>query len=183
MTIMKKHPFLQVDFVSTVKLSKSEQAKIAKWLNIASEVMEKLVERKIIKSKVSQMSVSLLICGDAKIKQINKEFRQKDKVTDVLSFPSLDNLRNSHLKTHEIFLGDLAICHGATKRQAKEFSISYFDEFIHLFFHGVIHLLGYDHEISEKEEKLMQKWEDLALKLFSEIKKGAYDLSPKFRTV
>jgi probable rRNA maturation factor len=59
------------------------------------------------------------------------------------------------------------------RQQAKQFNISYMDEFIHLFFHGLIHLMGYDHEISEEEERLMQLWEKLALDNFSKKKKGA----------
>jgi probable rRNA maturation factor len=71
----------------------------------------------------------------------------------------------------ELFLGDLAICHQKVISQADEFNISYFDEFIHLLFHGVIHLVGYDHEISLKEEKIMELWEEKALSLFSKAKK------------
>jgi probable rRNA maturation factor len=45
------------------------------------------------------------------------------------------------------------------------------DEFIHLFFHGVIHLMGFDHEISLKEEKIMEAWEEVALKKFGDLKR------------
>jgi probable rRNA maturation factor len=92
-------------------------------------------------------------------------------VTDVLSFATYENLRKKTVQEDRLFLGDLAICHTQTKRQAAKFGISYFDEFIHLFFHGVIHLMGYDHEISMNEERMMQKWEDEALKRFSDYKK------------
>lgn len=171
---MKKHHFLQLDYHSTVKLTAPEAKKIELWLNYAGDVLGYLFEKKIVPiKKPKTLHISLLICGDEKIKKINQEFRNKNKVTDVLSFPAHENLRKSKNSTDDLFLGDLAICHQQTKRQAKEFKISYFDEFIHLFFHGVIHLLGYDHEISLKEEKLMEKWENIALEKFSEIKKGA----------
>jgi probable rRNA maturation factor len=174
MSFMKKHPFLQLDYHSTVKLSAAEKAKLSKWFTMASEVLEFLWDKKITTVKKPEtLHVSLLICGEAKIKELNREYRGKDKVTDVLSFPAHEDLRRSKLKADELFLGDLAICHQQTKRQAREFKIGYFDEFIHLFFHGVIHLIGYDHEISPKEEKLMEKWEQIALEKFSEIKKGA----------
>lgn len=168
---MKKHPFLHVDYHSTVKLSTAEKQKIDKWLDIGGKVLEHLFDKKILPVKKPEvLHVSLLICGDARIRELNREHRNKDKVTDVLSFPSLENLRKDRSVHKELFLGDLAICHQQTKRQAKTFNISYFDEFIHLFFHGVIHLMGYDHELSPKEEKIMQKWEKLALDKFSEIK-------------
>lgn len=172
MSFMKKqHPFLQVDYLSTVNLQPSLDRKISQWLNTASFVLEYLFKQKIVPVKTGQIHVSLLICGDLRIRKLNREFRNKDKVTDVLSFPANDNLRKNSLNQEHLFLGDLAICHPKTIKQAKQFQISYMDEFIHLFFHGVIHLLGYDHELSAQEEKLMEKWEQLALKKFSELNK------------
>lgn len=172
MSFMKKHPFLTVDYHSTVKLTPAETKKINAWLLYAGHTLEKLLEMKVIKApKLEHISVSLLICGEKKIKELNSDHRNKDKVTDVLSFPSFENLRKGVYKERELFLGDLAICHQVTKRQAREFKITYFDEFIHLFFHGVLHLLGYDHEISLKEEKIMEEWENTALEIFSETKK------------
>lgn len=174
MAFMKKHPFLSVDLSTTVKLSASEKKKISLWLSLAGETLRELFQDKIIPGQgVRELQVSLLICGDARIRELNRNFREKDKVTDVLSFPAYESLRKTKKTGATLFLGDLAICHPQTRRQAKEFKISYFEEFIHLFFHGVIHLLGYDHEISLKEEKLMQRWEDEALRVFSEKKKGA----------
>lgn len=168
---MKRHSFLQIDYHSSVKLSASEERQLKSWLQIAGAVVEDLFKKKIIKTKnLKSAQVSLLICGDAKIRQLNSLHRSKDKVTDVLSFPSFDGLRVNEFRDPELFLGDLAICFPQTKRQAKEFKIPVMDEFIHLFFHGIIHLLGFDHEISLKEEKLMEKWESEALDLFSKIK-------------
>lgn len=171
---MKKHPFLNVDYQSKVKFTPSEQRQLDKWLYLAGDVLQDLFKKKIIPTKkVKQLHVSLLICGDARIRELNREHRNKDKVTDVLSFPANEDMRSSIYGHSELFLGDLAICHPQTKRQAKKFKIRYMDEFIHLFFHGVIHLMGYDHEISEKEEKVMEEWEQKALKKFSDIKKGS----------
>ena len=180
MAIMKKHAFIQVDFQSSVRLSASEKHKIANWLKMASGVIEILIKNhKIIHSSwlkdTSCIKVSVLLCGEAKIKQLNSEYRNKNKVTDVLSFPSFNSLRRAKEKgdftTEELYLGDLAICHSRTKQQARDFKISYWDEFIHLFMHGIIHLLGYDHELSQKEEKVMQNFENLSLDMFSKAKK------------
>lgn len=176
---MKKHPLMQLDFHSSVKLSKLEELKISKWLNMAGLVMENLIrDEKLLHPSwikgVSSIRVSILLCGESKIKKLNTDFRGKNKVTDVLSFPSFENLRAKKLKAEfigsELFLGDLAICHQRTNKQAQEFSITYWDEFIHLFMHGMIHLMGYDHEISVKEEKIMEDLENQALNLFSKIK-------------
>lgn len=172
---MKKHPFLHVDYHSTVKMSVAETRQLEKWLYMAGDVLKYLLMKKgiIQAQKMKRLHVSLLICGDSRIRELNREYRQKDKVTDVLSFPAHEDLRKRGYPGEDLFLGDLAICHPQTKRQAKQFDIGYFDEFIHLFFHGTIHLMGFDHEISLKEEKLMEGWEQEALKKFSEIKKKA----------
>lgn len=171
--IMKKQQFLTVDYHSTVKLTPAEERKIKLWLELAGPVVDDLFKSKIIASKPKSVSVSLMICGDSKIKELNRSYRNKDKVTDVLSFPANEDLRKTKSTEPNLFLGDLAICHSRTKKQAKEFKITYMEEFIHLFFHGIIHLIGYDHEISESEERLMESWEQKALKKFSEQKKRA----------
>lgn len=174
---MKKHPFLRVDYHATVKLSDAERIKLDKWLKIAGKALKALFEEGILpKTKfqsIEVVEVSLLICGEKKIKELNREHRDKDKITDVLSFPAHEDLRKSNYVGSHLFLGDLAICHQVTRRQANEFEITYWDEFIHLLFHGLIHLMGYDHEASAKEEKLMERWEKIALDKFTEIKKGS----------
>lgn len=181
MSNMKKHSFIHVDFCPSIKLTKAEEVKISKWLEIASLVIEELFKKhKIIHPSwlkdATAIKISVLLCGEAKIKKLNADYRNKDKVTDVLSFPTFESLRKP--KTRDDFtgklllLGDLAICHQKIIKQAKAFDISYWDEFIHLFLHGTIHLLGFDHEISATEEKIMEKWENLALNIFSKKKKG-----------
>ncbi len=170
---MKKHS-LETEFHSTSPLSRRDTKKVQFYMNLASDVFSDLLRSKIIPSHPAQrFEVSLLICGDKKIRKLNLEFRNKDKATDVLSFPSQENLRKNPLSEDTIFLGDLAISIPTARRQAKEFNISVWDEFIHLYFHGLFHLMGYDHDVSAAEEKLMQKWEDQALELLSAKKKGS----------
>ena len=65
-------------------------------------------------------------------------------------------------------VGDIFVCDSVCRDQAEEFNMTYQDEFIHLCTHGYLHLLGYDHEISQDEEKLM---EDLEVQIISEISK------------
>ena len=177
---MKKHLTIAYDFHSTVKISTKEKAKLNNWLEMASLVIGDLIEKHSLihpgwNAQTRIFRVSILLCGDARIKQLNQQFRQKNKVTDVLSFPTFASLRKAPSKsepmTPEIFLGDLAICHNKTIKQSKEYGITYWDEFIHLFMHGMIHLMGYDHEASPREEKVMQEFEDLSLNLFSKRKK------------
>ena len=181
MSIMKKHPrgatpFLEVEYHSTIKLKPAEERILKQYVALISPVFEQLVKENIIKGKsrsLKTFQVSLLLCGDEKVRKLNQEYRGKDKVTDVLSFPAQEDLRLFSPEDEVLHLGDLAISFPQTKKQAREFSIGIWDEFIHLFFHGLIHLLGYDHEVSKKEEKLMQIWESRALDIFSDKKKGS----------
>lgn len=116
--------------------------------------------------------LSLTLCGKAKIQKLNREYRQKDKATDVLSFPLYENLRKSPEKEPFLSLGDIFICHEVARRQASTFELSYEEEIVHLLAHGFLHLLGYDHELSTKEDKLMRDLEEkLVMKISKNYKK------------
>ncbi|MDB2390915.1 rRNA maturation RNase YbeY [Alphaproteobacteria bacterium] len=96
--------------------------------------------------------VSLLLCSDAKIRQLNHDHRGKDKATNVLSFPSEnDDQIPFGMATHaddqnREQIGDIAIAYETCVREADDGGISLHDHITHLFGHGVLHLLGYDHE-------------------------------------
>ena len=101
----------------------------------------------------NQYEISLLLTDDETIRQLNKEYRNKDKSTDVLSFPMED----------EIMLGDIAISVDTAKRQAEEAEINLDRETAFLFIHGLLHLLGYDHETSQEDETEMFALQELIL--------------------
>lgn len=124
---------------------------------------------------VKLVTISMNLCGKTKIRTLNREYRQKDYVTDVLSFPVYENLRpdkkSKEKPLPEVELGDLVICKDKARSQAKEFGITYEQEVIHLAVHGFLHLLGFDHEISPKEEKIMEKYEaELVNKIYKKLK-------------
>lgn len=158
--------------------SKDEkQSKLfVKYLKQSLPALENFIFSKnliIAKKKVSQVEVSLSLCGNAKIRSLNKEYRGKDYATDVLSFQLHDSLR-----TDEDFfffdkilnLGDIIISREVAKKQAREFEITYEQELLHLFVHGLLHVLGYDHEISDAEEKIMNKFEEqIVAKIYKDI--------------
>jgi probable rRNA maturation factor len=111
--------------------------------------------------------VSLNLCGRAKIISLNDQYRNKNKVTDVLSFPIFESLRVEKKDiTHipDIEFGDIYVCYEVASKQSREFKISVEEEIVHLFIHGFLHLLGYDHEISLKEEKIMEELEEQLLR-------------------
>lgn len=113
---------------------------------------------------VKDVTLAITVCGRAKIKKLNRDYRQKDYVTDVLSFPVYENLRpDKKIKGKNLLqmdLGDLVICKEKAFSQAREFEITYEQEVVHLAVHGFLHLLGFDHEISAKEEKIMESFEN-----------------------
>jgi probable rRNA maturation factor len=101
-------------------------------------------------------AVSVVLVGEAKIRALNKKYRHKDKVTDVLSFGDWGDKE---------FLGEIVICLPQIKRQAKQFGVSAREEMIRMLAHGFLHLTGLDHEKSQAEEKKMfKKQEDLVKK-------------------
>ena len=102
----------------------------------------------------NEYEISLLMTDDETIRQYNKEYRNKDMATDVLSFPMED----------EIVLGDIAVSFDTAKRQAEEAEINIDREVAFLFIHGLLHLLGYDHETSEEDEEKMFVLQEKILK-------------------
>tara|TARA_Y100000588_G_C14174382_1_gene890673 strand:+ start:661 stop:999 length:339 start_codon:yes stop_codon:yes gene_type:complete len=90
--------------------------------------------------------VIALVCDD-KMRTLNRKFRGINRVTDVLSFPSASNRVSQGAKSE--FLGDVVIAMGVTKRQARRAGHSVGVELRRLALHGLLHLLGYDHEQDE----------------------------------
>ena len=111
--------------------------------------------------------ISILLMSDDDIRQLNKKFRDYDKPTDVLSFPQ--NSDEDPPVAGEIILGDIAISLDKAKTQAKEHGLKLKEEIVLLLIHGILHLLGYDHEISEQEEiKMRNKTRELFKEIFPE---------------
>jgi len=100
--------------------------------------------------------ISILLLDDPQIKDLNREYREKDKPTDVLSFPMLDE---SSGNIQPQLLGDIVISVETTEKQARSRKNSFYKELCILLIHGMLHLLGYDHELSKKAAKEMQKQE------------------------
>ena len=90
------------------------------------------------------------MASDAKLRALNRDFRGKDKPTNVLSFPAAANA--------EGYRGDIAIAYGVTAREAKAAGKSFADHAAHLVVHGVLHLAGYDHERA-RDAKIMEPLE------------------------
>jgi len=90
--------------------------------------------------------VSLLLTDNAEMHELNKQFRSKDKPTDVLSFPA-DPMDAP-------FLGDIAIGYGISSKDAATSGKNLVDHLSHLIIHGYLHTLGYDHQTDEEAEEM-----------------------------
>ncbi len=99
-------------------------------------------------------SLTILLADDERLRALNLSFRRKDKATNVLSFPAPPN--------REGYLGDIAIASGVTAREARAAKKRPGDHAVHLAVHGVLHLLGYDHETA-REARVMEPLETAIL--------------------
>lgn len=119
-----------------------------KKYSFLKDVIEKTLKYLDIKNSV----FSIILTSDEKIKEINKNYRNIDKITDVISFAFEDkmNIKNDNIRV----LGDIYISIPQMERQAKEYEHSEKRELSFLTVHGLLHLLGYDH-MNEKDEKIM----------------------------
>lgn len=126
--------------------------------------MEKAAERCLELEGIPQerAEISVTFVEAEEIRTLNRDYRDNDNVTDVLSFPQFDDL-NELPDFGEICLGDVVICRERAEEQAEEFGHSLEREIIYLFTHSILHLLGYDHmeeaekrEMRDREEEVME---------------------------
>lgn len=113
--------------------------------------------------------LSVLFANDAMVRRLNREFRGKDKPTNVLSFSNFDAKTLRRLLRQKIKgmlpLGDIVLSHQTMKREAKDQGKTLSDHTAHLAIHGALHLLDYKHD-SKREEKRMERLETKILQGF-----------------
>ena len=111
-----------------------------------------------------RVEISLTLVDAEEIQQLNRDYRNVDKVTDVLSFPQIDYDVDEVVMTNEkgeIVLGDIIISVDTAKRQAEEYGHSLKREICFLTVHSMLHLLGYDHMTEEEEAEMFGKQKDI----------------------
>ena len=139
--------------------------------DIESACLLLLEEMRKERSSEEGFELSLSLVSNEEIQELNLTYRDKDAPTDVLSFPlftveeSSDNVEFFPVYRGARPVGDVVISHEICRAQAAEIGHSVQDEFLRLLVHGVLHLFGYDHEISPEEEERMKKREDELLAL------------------
>ena len=118
---------------------------------------------KTLKQKYN-LSAEVVFVSPSEIQALNSSTRGIDKVTDVLSYPTLDGIRGKVVNPKDfpleldddgnLFIGSIAVCEERAKQQAEEYGHSLTREITYLICHGLLHLLGYDHETDEDKKEM-----------------------------
>ncbi len=164
---------INLHFLTSLKKRPITKAKMEKIKIMLAENLEKFLKKEF-KSElkgIKVLEISVFLAGSKRVKTLNHLYRQKNKTTDVLSFPVVDHfLQEIKFETYpsEFALGDIVIDWSVCQKQSKAHQLEPWLELIYLIHHGFLHLLGFDHERSTKEAAEMQKMED---QLFAAIRK------------
>jgi len=141
-----------------------------------TECIEKAVKTALDVEKVNYgCEINVEITDNSEIQKLNKEFREKDTPTDVLSFPMIESDKIDYIRNKDknkilkvfsdeinpenglILLGDIIISMEKAKEQSEELNQSLERELMFLAIHSTLHLLGYDHELSEQDDLIMRE--------------------------
>ena len=134
------------------------------WAELAEQALEALVEL-APELDNGRLSASVLFSSDDEVQVLNREWRGKDKATNVLSFPMIargDLLALAKDGAPEM-LGDIALAFETCAREAADKGVTVEDHAAHLIVHGLLHLAGHDHEISDADAEAMEALETKAL--------------------
>lgn len=135
---------------------------------IVKKVFDKCFEEE--KMQASKLYITVTFTNPENIQEINKQYRNIDRATDVLSFPmfekeELDQKIKQKDFEHEDILGDIIISIEKVEEQAKEYGHSFERELSYMLVHGFYHLMGYDHMEEEDKKKMRKKEENILEKL------------------
>ncbi|MBU0476892.1 rRNA maturation RNase YbeY [Patescibacteria group bacterium] len=127
--------------------------------DIDEEFLKNMVKKVLEGEGKKEAEVSIAFVGQGRMRKINKRYRKKNRVTDVLAFPEskvlLEKFRVGPVQEAQ-GLGEIIICSREVNKNAKKISSTFEKELAQVLIHGVLHLLGYDHEKNEVVAKKME---------------------------
>ena len=139
-------------------------------VSISEEFLKKIAEEVLTGESKREGDLSIALVGPGRMKKINRRYRGKNRATDILSFPEskirLEKFRIGPLQKSES-LGEIVICLREVKKNAKRYKSDFETELSRVLIHGLLHLLGYDHEKSEKEAEKMEEKQNHYLSLLT----------------
>ena len=151
--------------MKTYEIIYKDIEKVNSWEDIVKRVFEECFEEEQLQD--SKLYITVTFTNPKNIQSINKEYRNIDRPTDVLSFPmyqkeELDQKIEKKDFQYQDILGDIVISIPKVEEQAKEYGHSFERELSYMLVHGFYHLMGYDH-IEEEDKKQMRKKEEKIL--------------------
>lgn len=168
----------QIEFEIELEIDYEKNIEIEEFIQPMKRVLERIIqdhqyEKEKFKIRPSKLSTYIALVDQDSIKEINLEHRGIDKATDVLSFPSTYSKKGKLIfdifdldqETKELFLGEIIISVDHIFKQAKEYNHSSLREAVFLASHGLLHLLGYDHQNKEEETEMINIQESLLKEL------------------
>ena len=142
---------MQVSFVNQLELFRVPRSYLQNWVNFVEKALKKhkLVTPEV-RQKLKNRHLILVFVDEKHSRSLNRQFRGKNKSTDVLSFAPIEAGD----------LGELVLCGPVVKKQALEHGLPLRQELAYLVLHGILHLLGYEHESTKKQAELMFEIQD-----------------------
>lgn len=122
----------------------------------AAETVRRAIEAALAQSDAADAGVSVVLTDDARIRELNRQWRGQDKATNVLSFPAPEAPHDE-----ERFLGDIALAFETIRREAQGEEKPFLHHLAHLAVHGTLHLLGYDHDNDGSAEHMEARERDI----------------------
>ena len=152
MIMKKKSRMVKVNLVIEHKSWKSKYPKV----NLFLKKSIKKILLSIFPSRLMAFEISILLTNTKNMKNLNKEFRKINKDTDVLSFPAEEkNFFKKDLKLKKkVYLGDIALSYQYIEAIVKKENTNFDDYFNKMLIHGVLHLIGYEHDSFKKYKKM-----------------------------
>lgn len=152
-----------------------------KWNHFGDykKICELVLEKTFIEAenninlKNKKPEISILLTNDEQIQEINREYRGKDKATNVISFASIDDGLDFIAEEETVALGDIVISYDTLEKEAKEANIEIEHHLYHLLCHGMLHLLGFDHIDDDEADEM----EAIEIKIMDEFNiKNPYNI-------
>jgi len=116
--------------------------------------LDQVIKKTLSQQKVKKVSFAIIFVDEGKIRELNEHYRHQDKVTDVISFAFEDNEKKSYNEWR--LLGEIYICIPQMQKQAVKYKTGEQFELSFLVVHGLLHLLGYDHQTITDEQEMIR---------------------------
>jgi len=127
------------------------------FAGVSATTIKRRAEKMALWLELGAVELSIALVDDARIRDLNRDYRKKDKPTDVLAFAMSEGEGGAHGG----LLGDVIVSIDTARRQAKAAKRSLLDELTMLLAHGLLHLLGYDHRNDREERVMVAKTKEL----------------------